>query len=1545
MATLPPITEEEMSEVKATNVSSGNPQLDAARERAIAYQMKDVEELEAQKQEWAKTPEGREKLAWLERGPSPTEPRSESSVAARKKSYSSAVQPQQETIKITPELFSELYRADPPDISNEYVMKSAVIDSFMEGKPLAQAVFDSYQKSEKDFARNVAQGSADSVGRELSSEYRRMAEETDLSQPVEEVFTDLEVLKDLEVEAAQPQDIDFRALGFTVSPEIGQEMVERLAVKAKVARMQQQVLDEMGFTDWVINVGGWFIPGKQLKDNFDVSGSMFSGEEWAQSFVNNWQALSPQEQEAYLPELFEMLSEELPEQRVAQMLGALTKANPAEAIEEFNLFWAAVDTAEIGAIGWKILHAGAKAVNKARTISRMAELGDKTEAGETIAVAIASKSDEAAAVIGMDKVSAANTASKLATSDIDPVSIDGLSKEVTDSLDSFRKSNRQVLEEVKQGNLFIKENFLSKAERERVEESLVGRMSSQDDIENVRIIPEESSDEFVTIEYERVDLETGESLGVERQRYDFELDDAGAWKIDKVGLMSSYVNSPTVWARFGDFRQEVDTAMRLDSASAKVYNELVRLHREAAAPILGTGWKSIKAFTPSAREKMARIDKVLLQGDRDQVVYSVDELRSGQVAGIALKDDEIETYYRVRELTDTFLELRDIAKRRDYQVRGLKSLIIDGVDANLFAKPLARLQDATNSINQTGRKYFYDADTGEVFKFDDLDLKEWYDQGYVLSRLSDPHKFKGTGTEVYYALVRNEQVHELPMDIIPKRTGYIPKLNTKAVYFVKEFNARNLDGVAVSASDTRAASRTVRMFDDKDEAEQFALEQEMLARQEGKSPDEVIYRALGDRELEQFRTVSGADETYGLGSGGLFTGARGDDDILFGLDGVEMPRADAFTSLSTNIASLSRYLPRNEWRLGLERKAVNTANALVASGNQRFKSFDELANAPLDKDSGTIIRALHRQISDWNNVPSTSELVYRHAVQKVIESSLGKKLKKVGGSDALHNLRSTDPVAAARAAAFHGMLGWFNPVQLWVQAQGAAVSLSMSLTDPAQMGRVMQNQFALQALQYVNKTDRNLERVAKSLGMDVEELRGLKAAWDKSGLHDGVLTTPDHAAAARGYGIGMDSLKRTADAGLFFYKGGELFNRRVAFTTAYQEWRKANKGAELTDEVLKSLLNRSNNLMLNMTKAARSSYQKGLLSLPTQFMSINHRTIESLLGLNGNFTMAERRKLIAGQVALYGSAGIPLGGMLAQETAALLGYDTQEKIEKNMTPEMRKTINEGLVGFLTLAMFGADIDVSDRSSLIGSMDDFVDEALFGDGTLLENITGAFGTQGGRFWTSMAGTWAPLSLGIAENRAIDTAKLALNPLIGSITTFRNIDKALFMRNYHRIIDKNNKDVLVKDFSLVEEMATAIGFRLSDEVEVYEIEKLKRLKTEYRKAVVDQLAIWYRRAAIEEANGSMTDEQRQYYAEAVAALYQSFDNPSDLRKVKESLREKLKDRSNRENDAWLGFRRDFSDGAVSTLFNIRSAFTNPGIVQEGGFEGQEVLNDGE
>lgn len=1539
MATLPPITEEELAEVRATNTpdSLESPAL-KSRERAIVMSTRDAQMWE----DMAKTPEGRAQLKKNEEYKQylrKQEAKREAERASKPMAKSNAPVP----VKVSSSAFTK--QAGPKENDNDFIVKSGIMEAYLSGSSMPEAIAKTYQESQKNFPQDVAANKTSQIVAEDRQQYREMAQDILVnSDTQEEAITGLAAVQDLEEESYGQQDIDFTALGLTLSPDIGDEVIKKLAVKAKVARQQAEIFDNMDWMDWGRNILGIVLPGKQLKDNYDLTESVFSGEEWAQNFIDNWQALSPEEQEERLPAVKEMFMDVLPEMRAAQMLGALTKANPEEAMEELNALWAAWDVAEISTLGLKAFSTIRKFNKGQRLIKVMAENGKKEEAGEIVATALSTGSEEALDVVGTDVLGAAGSASKLNTEALVTTSVDGLSKPIMNSLDEFAGENKKLLDEVKEGKLYIKERFLTTAERERVDEAIVGRLQSRTDVDNVEVL--ESTPEYIDIKYNLVDENTGEVTEDIVERFDITLDDAGAWQIDKVGLLSSLVNSPTVWARHGDFIDEVKAAQRLDNVSAKLYNKLTKLHMEAMSPILGKGW-SIKGLSPVAREKMARLDKILLQGDREKRVFTVDELRSGQLdGGIALKDDEIEAYYKTRELVNTFLQLRDFARRRDYQIRGLKSLIIEGEDVSIFGKPLTRDLDAVNSVNQTGRKMFYDSVDGVTRSFSDIDIAEMYRDGWTFTRLADPHRFKGADTEVYYVLHRTEDVHELPFDIIPKREGYIPKVNLKAAYFVKQFSSRNIDGTLVSAQDGRAASKTVRVFDNKQDAEAFAIEQEMIARREGKSPDEVFFKALGDRELEAFRASSGTDETFGLGTGGMFTGARGDEDLLFGLDGVEMPRADAFTALSTNIASLSRYVPRNEWRLGLERKAVNTANALVAFGNRRYTTFDELANAPLDHDSGIIIRNLHRQISDWNNVPSQSEILYKYTVQKFIDSAIGRKLTKTkSGSDTLHALKSVDPVTAARAAAFHGMLGWFNPVQLWVQAQGAMTSLSMSMFNPAQLGRVMQNQTALQVLQHVKFTDANVKHVAKALGMDVNELKDLKTAWDKSGLFDGVLTTADHAAASRGYGIGMDALKRSADKGLTFYRSGELFNRRLAFTTSYQEWRAANKGAELSDEALKGILDRSNNLMLNMTKAARSQYQKGLLSLPTQFMSINHRTIEALLGVNGNFTRGERGKIIMGQVAMYGAAGVPLGNYVAQEVAAMLGYDTQEKIEKEMPPELRKLINEGFVGMTTLAMFGADLDISDRSSLVGSMDDFVDELVFGDGTLFENISGAFGTQGGRFWSAATDKWAPFSIGLSADRPVDYAKVALNPLINSITTFRNIDKAIFMHNYHQLLDSKNRLVIPKDFSLVEEMATAIGIRLTDEVEVYDIEKRERYLKEYRSNVANQITMWYRQAAVDAMDGALTDEKKQVMMDAVATLMQTVPSPRDRRLISETVAKNLKESGNRRNKAWTDYMKSSVNEAVDELHNIRSLFVNTGVMQEGSYEGQEVIENGE
>lgn len=1533
MATLPPVSEDIRQEVIETNPPATSKverqRLESAMRSTEDYQ--DFLGMQA-------TPQGRGKLR-LEaedrsrnmrgRGKRVSAPTGE----IIRSSYTPTA-----SVQIDPEVLAVGLKRTPRDVENDYIMKSAIFDAYLNGKSISQAAIDTHQEAQKSPAEDIARSKATQMQIQDRSELVQMANDVDLNRPEEAVYTELESLNGLVEETYQDPDIDFAAIGLSVSPEVGTEIQKRLSVNAKVARMQSEILENMDLGDWTRNILGIFVPGKQLKDNYDLAESVFTGSEWAGNFVDNWQGLSPEEQESYLPVVKDMFLEAMPEMRAAQLLGALTKPNPEEAMSEFNALWALWDIAEVSTISIKLLSSIYKIQKNSRLISVMAKNGNKEEASELIATAIANGSDEALEVIGMDTASAANTASKLNTEALEPMSIDGLSIDIEKRLKKYQETAKQLVDEVESEELLLKEGFLTSTERQVVDEDLVSRLQSKKDVDNVELV--ESTDLKTIIEYDVVDSD-GVVIGRETESFDVNLDDAGFWKIDKVGLMSSLTNSPTVWSRFGDFQGEVKRAERLDNISAKLFNILTKLHRDAMSSILGPSDKvSFKGLLPKTREKVARIDKILLQGDEDQVVYTVDQLKSGSLAGgIALQDDEVEAYYKIRELTDAFKQLRDLTKRREYSLRGLKSLSI-GDGEEVIAKPMTRPIDATNSINETGHTYFYNSSTDALERLDSIDIEDLYADGSVLSRLPDPKQFGGTDTEVFYVLSRSEDVRELPLDLTPYRTGYIPKINPQAAYFVKQFTKRSIDGKSVSAQDTRAATKTIRVFDNKPDAERFSLEQEMAARAAGQSPDEITFRALGDREMEQFRSISGSEDTFGLGGGGLFTGARSEDDLLFGLDGLAQPRVDAFTALSRNIANLSRYVPRNEWRLGLERKAINTANALVANSNRRFTNFDELATAPLDQDAGIIIRNLHKQIGDWMNIPNTSEIMFRYNIQKLIDSSIGRKLSKVGAGNALHNLKNVDPVGAARAAAFHGMLGWFNPVQLWVQAQGVAVSLSMSLFKSGQFTAVIRDQFALQALQHAPQS---LPHIAKALRLTEDELVELKRAWDRSGLFDGVLTTADHASAARGHGIAMDALKRTADKGLMMYRPGELFNRRVAFTTAYQEWKAASEGVGLTDDSLRDILDRTNNLLLNMGKANRAAWQKGLLSLPTQFMQVNSKTLETLLGINGNFTRAERGKILTGQVALYGAAGIPLGNVLAQEVAEQLGYRTQEEIETKMPPELRKFINEGFVGFTTLAMFGADLDISDRSALLGGIDDFVDQLLFDEGTFFESISGAFGTQGGRFWSAMLGTWEPLSLGLAENRAVDITRSVANPFLASITSFRNIDKAIFMHNYNRLVDKSGKNVLrSRDFSPVEEMATAIGFRLSDETEVYKVESLNRIQKEYRKATVNQIVTIMRQAAVyyNDSDGvPMPEEMKRNVEQSIALLIQQFESPYQRNLVRQGVKDKLKDSSSREGRVWKEFRLNFGGGSVDTLNDMRSMFTGPGIPQEGGFEEQE------
>lgn len=1421
------------------------------------------------------------------------------------------------------------------------VLKSAILDAALSDKPLAQAALEARQeyRNTGDEEAGLRQRTG-AILSETEQEVQRSIQDIDLFRPTEDIQGDLEAIqKEMEFLQAQGKQPDYVFWSTVANPQVREEVIKQFAVDDQIRDIINSTFEGMGVVDWTRNIAGIFLPGKDVYDNYQFTGSGFNADEFISNFVNNFRTMTPEKQEELLPGIIEWAKEELPELRQVEFFNALSSPEYQKDLSGFNWFNAALSAVDFAGWAATIVTAGA-AINRNRKLVKALKQAEREDlASDTVATAMVSRHPEAKDMAGMDDISMTNTASPFATEFLHPDSVDGLSKDIHSRVAAYELEASEFAQRLRTGEGRLVESAFNPNEARALEELKRNEFVKKNPVENVRTVDRDNNG--FTIEFEAFD-EMGASLGVKQQRINFLLSDKQPIQVEPVGMFSRWVASPLTFLKGGEGRSLVKQAERLDDQQAKLLNELRTLQRESVSSIIGKS--GIGGLTPASRKKLEDLDFILLKGDQEQEVYTVDQLMNGEL-GVTFTEDQVEAYYKTRSLMDSLLDIREDAVRKEALLRGEAGALVK--DKELVVKPFAELNDAKQSIRDSGRKQvFVDGDTGVVENFDDIELEDYYAQGWTIVRLKEPTAFTPDGNKVFYALVDNDQVGELPAQILPRRRGYIPKINNGTAYFVKEFSEHTVDGVTHAADDSRASVRTVRAFGRKEDADLYAISLSKAEVPEGESPK--IFRVLEDRQLEQEAALSAMGEEHALARpGGLFSGARAEE-LLYGLDGIDIDRVDSFTAISRNLSNLAKYVSRNEWRLGMEKMAIETANSLEGSGNRVFRTFDDLVKAPMGTENGRTIRALHAQIEDWMAWPSSEEMAFKYGVQKIIDSSIGGKLPKQA-LDTLFDLKNTDPAAAMRASAFHGLLGWFNPVQLWVQAQGAAVSLSMNIFNPVELSRVIRDQTLLQVLNHTQGTPEMVSRAAKILGMKDLDVQTFYQAWKRTGLEDSVLVTADHAAAARGRGVALDSLSRAADSGLMFYKAGEMFNRRIAFTTAYRE---IYKGGDLTDDILKTISDRAHDLMLNMSKANRAAWQKGIFGVATQFQQVSAKTVESLFGLNGNFTAGERAKIFLGQAALYGGAGVPMGTWGSQYIMELMGYDTQEELELNTSPEFVKAMNEGMAGWFSLAVLGVDANIGDRSSLWSSVESITESVLFGEGNTVSNMLGAFTGPAGEFWKGFIGAYEPMSLGMAEGRPIDIVRAISNPFLASIKTFRNADKAYFMNRYHKIVDRNFQTVIEGPFSWREELATAIGFQHNREVVTRTLTEANEVKASYRNSVVNQIVRINYQAAAWANNGEFTQERREMVAEAISVFYQSLDNNYEREKAREAVFSKLRDsRKSKEAAEWQKYLKTHSENTVNNALDLeriingnfnslRTELGGQGIRRQGVYDNQEV-----
>lgn len=226
-------------------------------------------------------------------------------------------------------------------------------------------------------------------------------------------------------------------------------------------------------------------------------------------------------------------------------------------------------------------------------------------------------------------------------------------------------------------------------------------------------------------------------------------------------------------------------------------------------------------------------------------------------------------------------------------------------------------------------------------------------------------------------------------------------------------------------------------------------------------------------------------------------------------------------------------------------------------------------------------------------------------------------------------LTKASPTKMLRAYGFHYNLGMWNPRQFYAQAAASINAAEMSPKAAAQITPMLGP-----ILGYMKSGDKSLAaRIAKSFGVKQSYLDELVDGAKRLDIWSKGSFGGAYDIAERGSSLwnGMTST--------WFYDSGEHMNRLYTGLLAVQE--QLNKGvsvAKMSDEALLQVINRQQNLYLNMSRAGSSELQRGLAGVFTQFRGYQMRALE--LMFDKTMTAAEKSRFLLTTAILGGTKGV-----------------------------------------------------------------------------------------------------------------------------------------------------------------------------------------------------------------------------------------------------------------------------------------------------------------
>lgn len=980
-------------------------------------------------------------------------------------------------------------------------------------------------------------------------------------------------------------------------------------------------------------------------------------------------------------------------QQIGMVMGVLGRDPDTVAFQALEK----VDALFIGGALGRGLYKGLRSLN---VLNRTAKAGDARAAAK-MADVIAKNSDVAidAGVPQMDAATVGN-----------PVKAAGVFTGAPEGIQqSYRRYQGDVTEALqKASDTLVVTAAPDSKDAEEIAAAVKKNLAKNDDMDNIEV---ELGVEGVIIKYDVLDVNGVTTVREERL---FTLDDLGGFEQKEAGFIASglrFAVSPNTLAGADRkvFVQKAEAALLSKARTQKAYSEAV----DAALKPVNGNKKSLK-----------KIDVVMRQLDGTDTEMTYHKLVNEGVGGQRLTDKEFVAVTGLRRVLDDAWYTNNIMVRREMELRGVKSVSLDG---NIqYAKPHLDPDAAYRGFSgDVDNQVIVDAN-GVTHKGMGLDeLKQYYTEGQVLVKAdaSNPQEwFTSPDGFVKYALVNRSELNTLPDVVLNKVKNYLPKIREDANYFLKQERDVVINGVKRRMPVTIAYGAT------EGQTLRYLQKLERTAIDAGEPFDASSYKILFDREVAQ-----GAANSDSLAiTGGLIRGKRKSTEIDWAGDLDEGGRTDALDSIQRYMGVTADRVAMSEWRLEARARVMNEASLHESIGD-KAKQGDwnalraDIKGSNIDPQEKAKLLAMHDQVSTLSNIPSEADQAFQGAVR-----AIGKKFDRAGREGTakffykMHDKSVTDVM---KGITFNLTLGMYNMVQLPVQLFGASVAVSI---NPIAATKAAPRWLMSSALDFVTneKTAKQfLAKTAKDQGIDVKTLENDYMAWRKSGMYESVVRGSADASSIANrlpYDAGFlrTGFHRAVELGQTPYRMGELSNMRISFFTALErEKGLKGKAFKYDDATIGRVVSRAEQYRLNMSGANKAAFQKGIWALPTQFKQIYTKYMEAMFGTH--FTGIEKARLAVGQMALFGAAGVP---MLNHFTDSMM--DTFGLTGESLSSEELTTIKRGIVGWYFNHELDIDAMLSGRLTVSADVIEDFRRALIDERTpMFKTMLGASFTSG------------------------------------------------------------------------------------------------------------------------------------------------------------------------------------------------------------------------